>query len=143
MAYSLNTDVINEFKSIDTTNGIITTAKITQWISEADAYIDGRICGIYTTPVTGTNSLLILKTISIGIVAQRIAYILETKSITPKGDQYIPKNLIKEAEDKLKMIVERKLILSDATLATAHSGVRSYSSDNTVNRVFKQGEEQW
>ena len=143
MAYSLNTDVIDEFKSIDTTNGKITTAKIDGWITQADAYINGRIGLIVEVPVTGSESLSILKEISIGLVAQRVAYVLETKAITPKGDQYIPKNLIEMAEKRLQMIVDRELLLSDATQKTTHQGVKSYSNDNTVTRVFDQAIDQW
>lgn len=147
MAYCTNEDVTNEFKSIDTTNGLITTSKIDEWISQADAYINGRLAGIYETPITGANSLLILKTISIGFVAQRIARILQVKSTTPKGDQYIPKDLIKEAKDTLVLIVNKAIILTDATSATTNGGVSSYTSDNPCSpdtqRVFRQGVEQW
>ena len=144
MAYSTNSDVTDEFKSIDT-SGKITTAKIDEWISQADEYIDGRIGLIYETPVgvSAVKSLKILKEISIGFVAQRIAFILETKSITPKGDQAVPKNLIEQAESRLQMIVDRDLLLSDATERSTHQGVKSYSNDNVVTRVFDQSKDQW
>jgi len=142
MAYSTNSDVVDEFKNLDTT-GKITLEKINSWILQADAYINGRIGLIYQTPVTGEESLEVLKEISIGFVAQRIAYVLETKSITPKGDQYIPKNLIKQAEDRLSMIVNRKLLLSDATEVSTDAGVSSYSGENTVTRAFDQSKQQW
>ena len=116
MAYSTNSEVVDEFKSIDTTNGKITTAKIDTWIGQADEYIDGRIGLMYQTPVTGVKSLKVLKEISIGLVAQRIAFILETKSITSKGDQAIPKNLIVEAKERLQMIVDRVLLLGGYSL---------------------------
>ena len=142
MAYSTNSDVVDEFKSLDT-SGKITTAKIDEWISQADEYIDGRIGLIYDTPITGVKSLKILKEISIGFVAQRVAYILETKTITPKGDQVIPKNLIAQAEKRLQMVVDKQLLLSDATLKSTHGGVKSYSNDNTVTRNFDQSKAQW
>ena len=143
MTYSITQDVKDEFKSIDTANGKITDAKIDEWITQADSYINGRIGLVYIVPVTGLESLLILKEISIGFVAQRIAFILETKSITPKGDQVIPKNLIKQAEARLKMIVEKKLLLSDATLVSPDGGVSSFSSSNVVKRKFDQSKDQW
>lgn len=142
MAYSTNSDVVDEFKSLDTT-GKITTAKIDEWISQADAYIDSRISLIYQVPVEGPQSLLVLKEISIGLVAQRISRVLEVKSITPKGDQYIPKDLIKKAESRIKMITERNLKLIDAIEASEDAGVSSYSSKNTVKRKFKQEKVQW
>lgn len=143
MAYSLHSDVANEFKEIDMVNGKITEAKVTEFISQADAYIDSRIGLIYTVPVTGVESLKVLKEISIDFVAQRIAYILETKSITPKGDQYVPKNLGRQAELRLQMIVDKKLLLSDADLISSTGGVSSYTGENTVNRAFRQGVNQW
>lgn len=143
MAYSTNTDVKDEFKNIDTTNGRITTAKIDEWISQGDEYIDGRIGLIYNVPVTGVKSLKILKEISIGFVAQRIAFILETKSTTPKGDQAIPKNLVEQAEKRLQMVVDKKLLLSDAELKSTHGGVKSYANDNIVKQPFDQTKDQW
>jgi hypothetical protein len=142
MAYSLNTDVTNEFKTIDT-SGLVTTTKIDGWIAQADAYIDSRIGLVYEVPVTGVSSLLILKQISIWLVAQRIADIMETKSIVPKGNQLIPKNLERKAEKKIQMIVDRELLLSDATLASSHNGVKSYTNDNPVTRTFDVTKDQW
>lgn len=144
MAYSTNALVASEFKSITFSSSTkITDSEVDQWITEADAYIDGRIGLIYETPVTGTKALEILKTISIGIVAQRVAYAMEVKSITPKGDQYIPKDLINSAEKKLDMIVNRQLLLSDATERSTSGRVRSYSGSNTVTRKFDQSKDQW
>lgn len=143
MAYSTNLDVTDEFKNIDT-SGKITTVKIDEWITQADAYINAKVGLIYVTPVTGNaGSLSILKEISIGFVAQRIAFILETKSVTPRGDQSIPKNLIEQSEKRLQMIVNRELLLFGATERSTHAGVKSFTSENTVNRVFKQGTDQW
>ena len=144
MAYSTVALVISEFKSItiDSTTQV-TDTEVTQWIVEADAYIDGRIGLLYTTPVTASISLEILKSISIGLVAQRVAYAMEIKSITAKGDQYVPKNLIEQAEKRLEMIVNRQLLLSDADERSTQSGVKSYTSENTVNRKFDQTKDQW
>lgn len=144
MAYCINTDVQNEFKSLPVgATGILTTDKIDGFIAQADAYIDGRLSTVYQTPITGSNSLLIVKQISIDLVAQRIAHIMEVKGITPKGDQYIPKNLGEKAENRLDMIVEKKILLSDATEVSTTGGVSSYTSENCVTRSFKQGEVQW
>lgn len=148
MAYSTAALVTSEFKSIDfaASGAKVTTAEITQFIVEAEAYIDGRIGLLYTTPVVlgdSPKATEILKHISTGLVAQRVAHIMETKAITPKGDQYIPKNLGADAERKLEMIVNRTLLLSDAESISSAQGVKSYSSSNTVTRTFKQGTNQW
>lgn len=144
MAYSTNALVASEFKSITfSTDTKIKSSEVDQWITEADEYIDARIGLVYSTPVTATKSLEVLKTISIGLVAQRVSRAMEIKSITPTGDQYIPKDLILEAKERLQMIVDRKLLLSDATEITTHGGVSSYSNDNTVTRKFDQTKDQW
>lgn len=144
MAYSTLALVTSEFKAVSfTATSAVKDIEVEQWIIEADAYIDGRIGLIYSTPVTGTKSLEILKTISIGIVAQRIARVMEVKSTTAKGDQLIPKDLILEAEKKLDMIVNRQLLLSDASFISTTQGVKSYTSSNTVLRAFDQSKAQW
>lgn len=143
MSYSNFQNVIDEFKNLNTTTGLITDDKITEWISQEDAYINGRIGLIYDTPVTGTESLKVLKKISIGLTAQRIARILETKTNAVKGEQNIPKDLIQEAKDDLQLIVERKLLLSDADYISSDQGVKSYTSDNSVSRTFDTTTQQW
>lgn len=143
MVYCVYTDVVSEFKKLDITGGIITQAKITEWITQADGYINGRLYTKYVVPITATSSLPILKQVSIGLVAQRIARILEVKSMTQSGDQYIPKDLIKEAKETLTMLADGSMVLIDATDATNSSGVSSYTSDNTVTRSFDVTKDQW
>lgn len=144
MSYSTNALVASEFKSITfSATTAVTDSEVDQWIIEADAYINGRIGLLYTTPITGSISLEVLKSISIGLVAQRVAYAMEIKSTTAKGDQYIPKNLIEQAEKRLEMIVNRQLLLSDANEISTNAGVKSYTSENTVNRKFDQTKDQW
>jgi len=147
MAYSTPTLISSEFKSITfSATTKVTEDEVTQFIVEADAYIDARIGLIYTTPVTlaaSPKSMEVLKTISIGLVAQRIAKIMELKSTSPQGDQAIPVDLAIQARANLEMIVKRELLLSDAVSISSVQGVKSYSSSNTVTRVFDQSKTQW
>jgi len=145
MSYCVYTDVVNEFKSLDITSGIITSAKITEMIAQADAYIDGRAGLIFQIPIVGTTSLLILKQISIGLVADRLANILRLKSASPDGVQLIQKDLAKQARADLEMIVNQTLNLPDAVLLSQAGAVRSFSSEHPtlVRRTFRQGINQW
>lgn len=144
MAYCVVEDVKSEFKSLPIdSNGILTTAKIEGFIAQADAYINGRLASLYTVPITGAESLLIIKQISIDLVAQRIAHIMEMKGITPKGDQFIPKDLGKKAEDRINMILKKTLVLSDAAQAIGSSGVASSDSCSETPHSFIAGKVQW
>lgn len=142
-AYSANADIVNEFKSLDITSGVIDSTKIDEFIDQSDAYINGRIGLVYKTPVTGTESLKILKNISIGLVAERIARILKTKSASPTGDQLVFADLIVQAKADLDLIADRKLLLSDADERSTQAGVQSFSSENLVVREFKLNVDQW
>ncbi len=145
MAYCSYVDVIAEFKSLDTssTGAVITNGKITSLIAQSDAFINGRVGKVYTTPVTGTEALLILKKISIGLTAERISNILKLKGPVPEGNQLMQKDLIKEAREDLSMIVKGDLLLIDAAKISSTGGVASYTGENDVRRTFKQGEDQW
>lgn len=50
------------------------------WIAEADAEVNGKLAGRYTLPITGTESLLIMKSIVIALVVWRIAKALDQKN---------------------------------------------------------------
>lgn len=121
----------------------MTTVKIDALILQSDAYIDGRICQIYSTPVTGTQSLLILKKISIGLTADRVANILRINSKSKDQEQLNNKDLIKEAKEDLKLIANKDLSLQDATLLGSSGAVSSYTLSNEVTRSFNQGTRQW
>lgn len=143
MSYCESQDVVDEFKGLDVVNGVITTTKIDEWIAQTDAYIDARLIKLYSVPITNVADLLVIKTISIGFVAQRISRILETKTITQQGDQYIPKDLIKEAKETLGLILSQDLILSGSSRSSVNGIVSSYTSDNDVERAFDVESDQW
>ena len=143
MSYCTYQDVVDEFKNLDVTSGNMTAAKITSLIAQADAYINGRVGLIYVIPVTGPGSLLILKQISIGLTADRLANTLRMVSTTPEGIQLLNKDLIKQGRNDLDLIVTQDLNLYDAELLSIKGAVRSYTNENTVPRTFKKGVNQW
>lgn len=144
MAYCTYNDIAAEFKALTfTTSTPVTPAKVTEFIAQADATINGMIGNKYVTPVAGTESLLILKYISIKIVSQRISVIMEVK--TPKDEN---NQLAREAKEltpmeMLKAIAEGDLILSDATLKDSKNGVSAYSIKHCIPNTFKKGCDQW
>lgn len=147
MAYCVASDVTSEFKRVDFSlaNSAVTTAEVTEFISQADQFIDSKIGLKYEVPVTGANSLKILKQISIYLVAYRIKRILEVKVATPdpNAQDVQNQNLRQIALDMLKDIVDGLLLLSDATLASSGNGVGSYAYSNDQVAQFDRDTEQW
>lgn len=88
-AYALASDIHKEFPGtiIPTlaTDNKVGDDTLTQWISEASAEVDGKLSGRYTVPLTGSNALLVVKTIVIAFVAWRFA-----KATNMKNEQALP-----------------------------------------------------
>lgn len=145
MAYCTNSDVQAEFKSLTYTSGLITSAKVDEWIAQADAYINARIGLKYQTPVTDADALSILKTISVWFVAYRVKDILITSTGSPAVDQNSqPRNdYMKLAEARLQLIIDGKLPLPNTSLANSTDGVKSYSYANSIEHTFKKDVAQW
>lgn len=145
MAYCTYQEVVSEFKSLDVEKpgAVVTSDLINSWIAQADAYINARLNTLYVTPITDADDLLLIKQVTIGIVAQRIAYKMEVKGISANGDQYIPKDKIRESKEILEMLIKREMILSGTNRATSHAGVSSYTEENSTERVFDTECDQW
>jgi len=144
MAYSALADVQNEFKKMtfDSTTSI-TDTQVNDWIAQADAEIDSIVGLRYIVPITGVNSLLILKRISVEIVAERIKDVLEVKTDEKVSQNIRNINKVLTARDKLKLISTGDMLLSDALIAGSNAGVTSFTSSNGVEHKFRAGEDQW
>lgn len=147
MAYATTTDIQNEFKSLDLSSSTtLTTAKVTQFLTDANAEIDCRLAPKYTVPITGSNALIIVKLICIYLVKHRCMEILrQSKTGTTSGEEDAQTNYRAMGLKMVDDIVKDKLILNDATLATPADGVRSYSNDNSdsVTNTFQRSTKQW
>ncbi len=148
MSYAVAADVQYEFKSINfaATDASISTAKVTEFIVQEEAMLEARISGVYTTPITGTKSISIMKMLTIMMVKARIEDILAVKVGAPKPEQGNNGDAIRASVTRyVEDIVSRKMQLVDATLGNSNAGVQSYVSENvaTVESTFKSGEDQW
>jgi len=146
MAYCTTTQVAATFRKLTigaSTN--VTTTEVTEWIEEADAEIDGRIGVKYDTPVTGAESLKILRPISIALVVPRVRAALanhEAPATAKDQKAFTPAVLtVSEANKKLDMICEGRLLLSDATLRSTRDGVADFATDNNFENYFKRNSE--
>lgn len=144
MAYCTEAQVEGEFKDVDfSASTVVTSDDITRFIAEADALIDGHLAGKYDTPITGATSLLIVRTISVLLVASRVRKILEVKGGDSSKGQAPKASEKKQAMSMLKQIKEGKILLTDATLANSYDGVKSYTSANDVTPETDVEEELW
>lgn len=144
MAYCVLAQVIAEFKDVNiSVTTPVTVADVNRFIEEADACIDSSLSQRYTVPVTGAQSLIVVRNLSIMIVAQRIKDILKVKTGKEDANQDGRGNLRGLAEKKLKAIVDRAINLTDATEKSAGAGVKSYTSSNDVPHIFERGTDQW
>ena len=145
MAYASASDVQNEFKNVDFTqpSSAVTTAKVTEWIGQAEAEINAKVGMVYQVPVdsgASPNSTLILKAISIGIVAQRVRDVLQVKTPDQETSQGARKDSAKDARTRLDAIVNRTLPLPDAVLISSTNGATDYDvGDTTVEFSFQRG----
>lgn len=148
MPYCLPADVQAEFKKLTVDeNSIITDAKLTEWINQAEKEIDGRLTTKYVTPITGTNALAIIKTICVWLVADRVSRILELAAKPPtQGDVKIVKigtGTAKEARQMLEDIMCGKLDLVDADLRSATKGIKFGTVSCGEPHTYKKNKDQW
>ena len=147
MSYASTTDIQNEFKSLDlTSNTTLTSTKITQFLADADAEINARLACTYQVPITGTNSLIVVKLIEIYLVKHRCMEILrQSKTGTTSGEEDAQTNYRKMGLNMIDDIIKRKIILTDATLGNPSGGVQSFSNSNpdSAPHIFDRSMKQW
>lgn len=150
--YADVSDVQTEFKSVTFSgSSAVTSTAVTGFINQAEAWIDAQIGTVYTTPVSGSSSLLILKMTTVQLVKARITDILQVKTGDVKVDQAASGKDMREAAEKMiKDLKDKQFILKDATLIRSSGGVNSYGSANatdqngsTTDNIFQKGMRQW
>lgn len=144
MAYSLNTDVQAEFKSLTYNANTVTAAKVDEWIAQADAYIDTMLNSQYVVPITGTASLEVVKMISTWLVADRVRDILTLLPGANAASQEFAQDYFKKATELLTMLKKGQVTLPDAPLAgDGAGGVSGYAQANGLQPEFKRYSDQW
>lgn len=150
MPYCTKDEVKAELKALTTTSTtpIVSDANLDAWISQSDAEIDSRLATKFVVPITGTESLKIVKTISTYIVAERAARKLELMASPPiqtegKTIITIGKGTAKDGRKMIEDIMEGKMVLSDATLKSSSMGIRSHNVSCEQEHKYKRNRDQW
>lgn len=145
MAYSVYGDIQAEFKDLDltTANAKVTSAKVTEFIVQADAHINALIGKRFTVPVTASASALsVLKMLSIWLVADRVSKIVEIKSASEEANTS-NKTLSQKAQEIIDQIVAGDYLLDGATALSSSQGFQSYSNTEDVEYPFHSGTNEW
>ncbi len=144
--YAVAADVESEFRSINfsAADAALSIDEITEFIGQEEAAIEALISGVYSTPITGSKSISVMKLMTVLMVKARVQDILAVKVGSPKPEQGNGSiELRARVMDMIDRLQNRTMQLVDATLANAGGGVQSYASENEVTRAFSRDEEQW
>ena len=127
---------MNEFKNTSfTTTTKLTSAEVTEIITQTDNRVNAELAQVYVTPVTNSTDVSILKTIVIYFVKHRCQEILALKS-GEKLDSEDHSNLEDKAQGMLDKIIEKKLLHNTTRLTTNNSGIEDYNSNNSIRSTF-------
>lgn len=145
MAYATYTDVASEFKDVTfSASTAITDTEVTEFIVQAEAYINSYISTRYEVPVSGSVSVLILKTVVILLVKARILSILSVKTPQDKTKQDPDgPSLIEQAKKMLEMIKKGTLPLTDATVNSTGIALTSFLKDEDIDYSFTMESDAW
>lgn len=149
MAYAVFGDIESEFKNLSLTTGhALEEAEIIEFISQEEALINATISNRYETPITGTEAVKVMKSISIAYIAYRVAKILNLKKDVPIPKGFVPQQLNEgsafvKARKQLEAIQSGKIVLNDAVARSAGQGVKSYNAENSISSVWERDTKQW
>lgn len=135
----------------DTSPTVVTEEKITEWISQQDAYINGRIASYYSIPVVQADSPIsfeILKLIATYKVTHMVKTVLELTSENSDKQQDVQTNLDKKAEKMLDNLIPQKgeppvLKLPDAPMLETSPENAALFSLEAQTPTFTKGGNNW
>ena len=150
MSYSTKDQCKAMFRNFDNpTTPAIADATIDEFIEEADQEIDAALTGVYTLPIVGPDSLLILRKISRLLTAAVMDDILNTYSEADKKPSY-KKDAMKMLQDISGVLdpeLGRKLrpisLLPDAEYIGETKKENTIAVSATDGRQFIKGEDSW
>ena len=156
MAYCTAAQVAEEFSGVSfNASSNPTSTTVDRWIAEADAIINSKVSQRYTAPITHADDLVIIRTISIMMVAARVRRRLNRTG--PEGEPAKVKvtDTYDQAMKMLDQIAKGIMLLPNSTLANSDVGVKSFSAsyasqcaaddaaDDIDAHEFRKGRDQW
>lgn len=151
MTYATEADITAELKNMTFgSTKSITSDAVSDFLAQADAQINMFIGKRYETPVTGAESLLVLRKVAVDIVVYRVTKILDLTKSIPIPDKAIPQNITegtayRQSIDLLKAIRDDKMDLPGEAEINVDSGLASFNTEAGVDNpaIFQKGVMQW
>ena len=149
MAYVTSALIAAEFKGLDLSSSTaVTTAKIEEMIVQEEALLTAQIGTVYAMPIVSADSPIsfsIMRMLSTLLVRDRIEAMLAVKTggKTPDQGDETDTPWMKKAKDIIEKILNKSMLLPDASLLNASGGVQSYQSANELLPTFEKGTKQW
>ena len=148
MSYCVASDIQKDFPGVTfdgTASSKVKLATLSEFITDADALINSYLSGRYSVPITGTESLKVLKLYSRTLVSDKVKGILEVKQATNAGaNQNVRTGLsTKDVIKLLQDLQDGSAQLSDADLVLEYGGVSSFNVREGKTAEFKKDSENW
>ena len=146
--YCTEKEVIAEFKNLTVTKDTaISTGDITSFIQQSEALINSYVSNRYTLPIEITSEgFLLLKMISIAMVAERIRGIMEVKQASAKDALQTVRRLLdsKTIFQMLKDIRDGNIVITGAApIINNGSTLYSETQAQSITPQFKRNVRQW
>jgi len=155
MAFVTEAQVKGMFRNIDVAGDTsITSTDTIQFIDDADSEINAILKEFYVIPITGSEALKILQTISKYKVAHIIKTILELNvqvsdkvqevqtNLERKADRMM-KNIIPQYDSKTESYLRPLMPLPDAVLLARVPKDASIITSPTLEPTFEKGRDNW
>ena len=143
-------DVKSDFKNIEIeTDSSVTINEVTEIIKQECAYINSRICALYTVPVVQVDSPIsfeVLRRINIFLAADRVRHVLYVKTGIDNKDSDSKglHSLSRNPREDLDEILNGKLKLGDAKAIDECIGFdTSDEANDCCTNTFDVNKQQW
>ena len=112
--------------------------QVTAWMNETEAFVDGQLATRYQVPITGTQSLLIVRDICADLTAYRV-WQFKAMGVDDPEFRNQAEVLRQRAMEKLQALLEGKLILPDQpTTKSSSTPVGTFPEP-----IFERDKVQW
>jgi phage gp36-like protein len=112
--------------------------QVTAWMDETEAFVDGQLATRYQVPITGSQSLLIVRDICADLTAYRV-WQFKAMGVDDPEFRNQAEVLRQRAMEKLQALLEGKLILPDQpTTKSSSTPVGTFPEP-----IFERDRVQW
>jgi hypothetical protein len=126
--YTTAKNVQSYFMGVDfTTSDFITQADVKRWIEEDSINIDNSLRRKYTLPISNSNDLIFLKSLTEKFVVARIDSILRVSANEENSKFDRTRNYGKEAKETLKNLIDGVILLETSPKCLAPISYRQGS----------------